>query len=153
MGKAPAAERVFELLAQLYPRDTAAFLGRGACAERQPGGSVRAVQAYEAVLARDPAHFGAHLALAHVGASRGEHQVAVAEYRWCLERRPSDRDALVRFGEALVALDRGDEARLVLEQVAACLDLGGRMKNSNAYPGHALIFSHAEALSSLLYAF
>jgi hypothetical protein len=50
--------------------------------------------------------------------------VAVAEYRWCLERRPSDRDALVRFGEALVALDRGDEARLVLEQVTARFGLG-----------------------------
>ena len=117
MGKAPAAERVFELLTQLYPQDTQAFLGRGACAEQQSGGSVRAVQAYEAVLQRDSNHFGAHLALAHVCATRGEHQVAVAEYRWCLERKPSDRDALVRFGEALVALDRGDEARLVLEQV------------------------------------
>ena len=121
MGKAPAAERVFELLTQLYPQDTQAFLGRGACAEQQSGGSVRAVQAYEAVLQRDANHFGAHLALAHVCATRGEHQVAVAEYRWCLERKPSDRDALVRFGEALVALDRGDEARLVLEQVRGWL--------------------------------
>ena len=76
MDKAAAAERVFELASSLYPSDASAFLGRGAAAERQQGGSVRAVQAYEAVLARDKDHFGAHLALAHVCASRGEHQVS-----------------------------------------------------------------------------
>jgi hypothetical protein len=33
-----------------------------------------------------------------------------------LERKPSDKEALVRFGEAPVNLDRSEEARLVLEQ-------------------------------------
>lgn len=116
LEQSQAAERVFELLTHLYPTDLAAHLGRGFCAEKQPAGSVRAVASYETILKIDPDHFKAHLALAHICATRGEHHVAVAEYRWCLERRPSDRDALVFFGEALVSLGRVDEARLVLEQ-------------------------------------
>jgi len=52
MGKAPQAERTFELLSQLFPTDTHARLGAGSAAERQPGGSVRAVAAYEAILKR-----------------------------------------------------------------------------------------------------
>jgi hypothetical protein len=64
MDKASAAERVFELLTQLYPNDLAANLRRGSAAEQQK------VQAYLAILARGPDPFGAHLALAHACAER-----------------------------------------------------------------------------------
>ena len=68
-----------------------------ASAERQPAGADRAEASYAAILRLvDGEHFGAHLALAHIYVTRGQHREAVAEYRWCLEQRPSDGGALVR---------------------------------------------------------
>ena len=92
-----AAERIFEVLTELSPNDPRGWLGRGASAERQPEGFSRALASYEALLqVVDKEHYGAHLAIAHIRAFRGEHQAAIKFYRWCLERQPSDRDALVR---------------------------------------------------------
>ena len=97
LRKPSAAERVFDVLSQLHPSNTRAWLGRGMSAERQQGGFERAIASYQSILRFvDENHFGANIALANAYAKSANYHQAVTKYRWCLEKKPTDENALVR---------------------------------------------------------
>jgi tetratricopeptide (TPR) repeat protein len=105
------------------------------------GYPARAIPLFLRALRLDPDHAKAREELESTRAEVRRLQAAVSQCETRLASNPSDRKALLKLADALVRLDRDDEARAALQQVLACddedaealFDLGHLLNNSFYY--------------------
>lgn len=76
-----------------------------------------AEKSFRKALKEDPRLLAAHVALAEIHLRRGELEAAIAETKAALEARPNDRNALIILYDALLLLERREEAEATLERM------------------------------------
>lgn len=95
--------------------------GRSALTAGQPQ---KAIDAFEAALAVDPAYTGAYLELAEAARREGLQGKAIRYYREALKRDPGNFEAISGEGEALVEKGAVEKARLNLAKLESLCGSG-----------------------------
>lgn len=108
-GRTADAVAAFRKAVQFNPEDAAArvSLGQGLVLS---GDDDAALEQFEAALAIEPDHPVARYRRATIAESRGDDGAAVEDYRVALEGDPGYLQAQIRLGDALMRLDRYEEA-------------------------------------------